>query len=136
MCKLHVDYTYWRQRANRSHADPLRRKRYLIRAPSQSPPFVSAPHGHHCDAMAARLIVDGNNVIGSRPDGWWRDRAGATRALVERLAAWADEEVIVVFDGKRPADLPEPPNIEVRFAERGGPNAADDVIAALVAADP
>jgi predicted RNA-binding protein with PIN domain len=86
--------------------------------------------------MPARMIVDGNNVIGSRPDGWWRDRAGATRALVERLGAWATGEVIVVFDGRRPADLPEPPRIDVRFAERGGPNAADDVIAALVAADP
>ena len=37
------------------------------------------------------LVVDGNNVMGSRPDGWWKDRAGATRRLVERLGAWADE---------------------------------------------
>ena len=34
---------------------------------------------------AARLIVDGNNVIGSRPDGWWRDRAGAARRLIRAL---------------------------------------------------
>jgi predicted RNA-binding protein with PIN domain len=86
--------------------------------------------------MPTRLIVDGNNVIGSRPDGWWRDRAGATRALIERLGAWADEDVIVVFDGRQPSGLPESPRVDVRFAERGGPNAADDVIAALVAADP
>ncbi len=89
--------------------------------------------------MPARLIVDGNNVIGSRPDGWWRDRDGATRRLVERLAAWANaqqEDVLVVFDGHAPAELPAPPRVEVRFAERGGANAADDVIAALVAADP
>ena len=32
-----------------------------------------------------RLIVDGMNVIGSRPDGWWRDRPGAMRRLVEKL---------------------------------------------------
>jgi predicted RNA-binding protein with PIN domain len=84
----------------------------------------------------ARLIVDGNNVIGSRPDGWWRDRAAATRALVERIGAWADEDVLVVFDGGPPAQLPRPPRVEVRFAARGGANTADDVIAALVAGDP
>lgn len=28
------------------------------------------------------VIVDAANVIGSRPDGWWRDRAGAARRLV------------------------------------------------------
>jgi predicted RNA-binding protein with PIN domain len=85
--------------------------------------------------MPPRLIVDGNNVIGSRPDGWWRDRAGATRALLERLGAWAEEDVIVVFDGRAPADLPDAPRLDVRFAERSGPDAADDVIAALVAGD-
>jgi predicted RNA-binding protein with PIN domain len=82
------------------------------------------------------LIVDGNNVMGSRPDGWWRDRAGATRRLVERIGAWAQEtgaEVLVVFDGRPPAGLPAPPRVELRFAERAGANAADDVIAELVA---
>jgi predicted RNA-binding protein with PIN domain len=85
--------------------------------------------------MPARLIVDGNNVMGSRPDGWWKDRAGATRALVERIGAWAEEDVVVVFDGRPPPGMPAPPRVEVRFAERAGANAADDVIAALVAAD-
>ena len=85
--------------------------------------------------MAARLIVDGNNVIGSRPDGWWRDRAAATRSLVDRIGEWADEDVLVVFDGREPDGLPSPPLVEVRFAERGGPNAADDVIADLVSVD-
>ena len=37
---------------------------------------------------AERLIVDGNNVIGSRPDGWWRDRAGR-RPAAGRVAAGA-----------------------------------------------
>ncbi len=36
-----------------------------------------------------RLIVDGNNVIGARPDGWWRDRAGATRRLLARVQCYA-----------------------------------------------
>ena len=33
------------------------------------------------------LLVDVANVVGSRPDGWWRDRAGATSRLLDRLAA-------------------------------------------------
>jgi predicted RNA-binding protein with PIN domain len=48
-------------------------------------------------------VVDGDNVVGSRPDGWWRDRAGAKRRLVERLerfAAARDVPVTVVFDGR------------------------------------
>ena len=32
------------------------------------------------------LLVDAANVVGSRPDGWWRDRAGAATRLLERLA--------------------------------------------------
>lgn len=33
------------------------------------------------------MIVDGANVVGSRPDGWWRDRAGAARRLAGKLVA-------------------------------------------------
>jgi predicted RNA-binding protein with PIN domain len=87
--------------------------------------------------LSARWLVDGMNVIGSRPDHWWRDRAGAMRALVERLAAFAaqgEHEVTVVFDG-RPRELGATAGpVEVRFAP-GGRNAADDAIARLVAAD-
>lgn len=36
-----------------------------------------------------RWLVDGMNVIGTRPDGWWRDRAGATARLRDRLVRWA-----------------------------------------------
>jgi predicted RNA-binding protein with PIN domain len=85
------------------------------------------------------LIVDGNNVIGSRPDGWWRDRAAATARLVAQLAEWVaatGETVTVVFDGAPPADLDAPAAVDVRFAGSGGRDAADDVIAQLVAADP
>jgi hypothetical protein len=35
------------------------------------------------------LLVDAANVVGSRPDGWWRDRAGATSRLLQRLAPLA-----------------------------------------------
>jgi predicted RNA-binding protein with PIN domain len=81
-----------------------------------------------------RWIVDGMNVIGSKPDGWWRDRQGAMRVLAERLGAWAEErEVTVVFDG-RPFEV-NVEGVRVEFATRRGPNAADDDIVRLVASD-
>jgi hypothetical protein len=80
-----------------------------------------------------RWVVDGMNVIGSRPDGWWRDRRGAMRRLVDELSGLA-EPVTVVLDGS-PFDL-DGGTVEVRFASRRGADAADDDIAALVAADP
>ena len=79
-----------------------------------------------------RWLVDGMNVIGSRPDGWWRDRPAAMRRLVEELER-LDGEVAVVFDGK-PFEL-ESEGVDVAFASHRGPNAADDDIAARVAAD-
>ena len=86
-------------------------------------------------AARERWIVDGMNVIGSRPDGWWRDRPGAMRALAEELARWSEgRELTVVFDG-RPFELEADP-VNVIFASRRGPNAADDEIARRAAADP
>jgi predicted RNA-binding protein with PIN domain len=76
------------------------------------------------------------NVVGSRPDGWWRDRRGAMRRLVERLedyAARSGDEVAVVFDG-RPFELPGDGAVEVGFAA-GGRNAADHAIAEWVEGD-
>jgi predicted RNA-binding protein with PIN domain len=84
-----------------------------------------------------RWVIDGMNVIGSRPTGWWRDRPRAMRELVEALRAFAaetGEPVTVVLDGK-PFDLEGGEGVTVRFASRRGPNAADDDIAALVSAD-
>jgi predicted RNA-binding protein with PIN domain len=80
-----------------------------------------------------RWIVDGMNVIGSRPTGWWRDRPGAMRGLVAELegfAARTGDAVTVVFDG-RPFELGSD-SVEVMFASRRGRNAADDDIATLV----
>jgi predicted RNA-binding protein with PIN domain len=76
------------------------------------------------------------NVVGARPDGWWRDRRGAMARLTAALDAFAHETgdpVTVVFDG-RAHDLAAE-RVDVRFATRRGPNAADDDIAALAAAD-
>jgi predicted RNA-binding protein with PIN domain len=84
-----------------------------------------------------RWVVDGMNVIGSRPTGWWRDRPGAMRKLVEelkRFAAETGDPVSVVFDGE-PFDLEGGDEVTVEFASRRGPNAADDDIAALVERD-
>jgi predicted RNA-binding protein with PIN domain len=78
-----------------------------------------------------RWLVDGMNVIGSRPTGWWRDRPGAMRELVVQLAR-LDEPVTVVFDG-RPVSLDGGENVEILFASRHGRDAADDDIAALAA---
>jgi predicted RNA-binding protein with PIN domain len=87
-----------------------------------------------------RIIVDGNNVIGSRPDGWWRDRPGATRRLVASLQALARESgdrISVVLDGRPLADLPEGVHggVLVAYATRPGRDAADDRIAEEVARD-
>src|SRR3954466_14747255 len=83
-----------------------------------------------------RWFVDGMNVVGSRPDGWWRDRKAAMARLSESLAAFAaetGEPLTVVFDG-RPFDLSSPP-IQVGFASAGGRNAADHEIARRVQQD-
>jgi nicotinic acid mononucleotide adenylyltransferase/predicted RNA-binding protein with PIN domain len=97
---------------------------------------------HHLVAFGARrrIIVDGNNVVGSTPDGWWRDRAGANRRLVAALQAYARRsgaQVAVVFDGRPPADLPEGihGHVLVAYAQRSGRDAADDRIALEVARD-
>jgi hypothetical protein len=47
------------------------------------------------------LLIDAANVVGSTPDGWWRDRPGAARRLVASLRAVAwDEPVVVVLEGQ------------------------------------
>lgn len=90
---------------------------------------------HHLVVPDARrrLLVDGNNVVGSRPDGWWRDRPGATRRLVDALQAFArrtGDEVTVVFDGRPLTDLPEGAHdgVRVAYARRAGRDAGDDRI--------
>jgi uncharacterized protein YaiI (UPF0178 family) len=77
------------------------------------------------------------NVVGSRPDGWWRDRPAAMKrltALLDAFAAETGEPLTVVFDG-RPFDL-SAQSVEAAFASGRGPNAADHDIAARVQSDP
>jgi predicted RNA-binding protein with PIN domain len=87
-----------------------------------------------------RWLIDGMNVIGSRPDRWWNDPDRAVRRLIqdlERYAAATGEEVAVVFD-RRPADVAPGAHggALVAFASRRGRNAADHDIVQMVAADP
>jgi predicted RNA-binding protein with PIN domain len=87
-------------------------------------------------SISMRWLVDGMNVIGSRPDGWWRDRRGAMERLIEELEAFAvasGDDVSVVFDG-RPFPLEGGGRVEVGFAP-GGRNAADHAIADRVGDD-
>ena len=55
------------------------------------------------------LVVDGANVVGSRPDGWWRDRAGAARRLHAALveADLPHGLVVVVLEGAARSGVPE-----------------------------
>ena len=60
--------------------------------------------------MTERVVIDGANVVGSRPDGWWKDRPGAARRLHARLAAMLaarDLEIVLVLEGAARAGVPE-----------------------------
>ena len=85
-----------------------------------------------------RWLIDASNVIGSRPDGWWRDREGATRRLLEALRefAAAGEQVTVVLDAGPPELAGRAGGLEVAIAPRRGRDAADDEIARRLDADP
>lgn len=112
-------------------------------------PGLAAAWPAHRARLAARpaLIVDAANVVGSRPDGWWRDRRGATERLLRSLAGlrrtgvpgdagldgpgdpvgtWWPQIVAVVEGDARGASAP--PGVDVREAGYG-----DDAIVAEVA---
>jgi predicted RNA-binding protein with PIN domain len=84
-----------------------------------------------------RWIVDGMNVIGCRPDGWWKDRDGAMVTLVDRLDRWASAQgdtVTVVFE-RPPSTALTSTVIEIAHAPKAAANSADDEIVRLVQAD-
>jgi predicted RNA-binding protein with PIN domain len=85
-------------------------------------------------------LVDGMNLIGSRPDRWWNDRDGAVRRLIgelDRFVAATGDDVTVVFDHRPPDVAPGRHGaVEVAFASRRGRNAADDEIVAMLAGHP
>ena len=77
-------------------------------------------------------LIDLSNVMGSVPDGWWRDREGATRRLIEDIRAWAGGDVIVVLDAGPDELLGTRDGVTVVRASRRGRDAADDEIVRLV----
>ncbi len=84
-------------------------------------------------------MVDGMNVIGSRPDGWWRDRDAAVRSLLrrlQRLVTATGDEVTLALDGRPLPDVPEGDHGGVVVRYPGGPERdADQRIVELVSAD-
>ena len=72
------------------------------------------------------VIVDGANVVGSRPDGWWRDRAGAARRLAGRLAAAlaADPQLLAAALTRQPDT---PTDLRVHLVLEGAASRADDL---------
>lgn len=96
------------------------------------------------------VIVDAANVVGSVPDGWWRDRAGAAAGLIGRVAAldaigvaaselelpehtWFPEWT-VVLEGQARAAVVDAPSVEVTRAEASGDDAIVERAQAAVAA--
>ena len=86
------------------------------------------------------VFVDGNNVMGSRPDGWWGDRAGAARRLVAEiipLALGHSGVWTIVFDGYEPPAMPPSPEcLTVIYTGHRRRDGADDRIVELVQEHP
>ncbi|MEV4920948.1 NTP pyrophosphohydrolase [Streptomyces tirandamycinicus] len=86
--------------------------------------------------MVLLLIVDGANVVGSVPDGWWRDRRGAAERLRDGLVPLAEEgisghpgpvDVVLVVEG-RARGVGSVPGVRVEDA----PGSGDDRVVELV----
>ncbi|GAA2535672.1 MULTISPECIES: NTP pyrophosphohydrolase [Streptomyces] len=80
------------------------------------------------------VIIDAANVVGSVPDGWWRDRRGAAERLRDRLARDgvpghdAPVEIVLVVEGAA-RGVASVPGVRVDEA----PGSGDDRIVELVA---
>ena len=95
--------------------------------------------GARRDRLGARWLIDGMNLIGSRPDRWWNDRDRAVRRLIQELDRYASitgEEITVVFD-HQPLNVPSGTHgaAVVAFASRRGRDAADHEIVRMLADD-
>ena len=80
--------------------------------------------------MTTRLVVDGANVVGARPDGWWRDRAGAARRLHEALlvADLPHDVIVLVLEGGAKGGVRAGRDAHVRTVH--APRSGDDAIVA------
>ncbi|MDC2957020.1 NTP pyrophosphohydrolase [Streptomyces gilvifuscus] len=86
------------------------------------------------DSDPLLVIVDAANVVGSVPDGWWRDRRGAAERLRDRLAAdglpghAGPVEIVLVVEGAA-RGVESVPGVRVEAA----PGSGDDRMVELVA---
>ncbi|MDQ6836911.1 MAG: hypothetical protein M3137_00850 [Actinomycetota bacterium] len=83
------------------------------------------------------LLIDTANVVGSRPDGWWRDRAGATGRLIERVGAATragrlPEPVVMVLEGAGRRAVAEGVGDDVELVH--APGQGDDTLVELATA--
>ncbi len=91
------------------------------------------------DETGVVLLIDAANVIGSRPNGWWRDRPGAAGAFVEQVRAAAvagrfAEPVVVVLEGAARGGVEEGVAHGVRVLHASG--SGDDRLVAAATATP
>lgn len=90
-------------------------------------------------AVLPLLVVDAANVVGSRPDGWWKDRAGAAARLVDSLRQGVGEpyEIAVVLEGaaRKGTQPGDDAGLRVVHAANSGDDAIVDVVASARQAD-
>ncbi|HEX6254814.1 MAG TPA: NYN domain-containing protein [Euzebyales bacterium] len=91
------------------------------------------------DGRTRTWVIDALNVVGTRPDGWWRDRSGAVARIVDEIVRWRatiNDDVLVVVDGHPSGRVREGMwyGVKVRLTHTSRPDAADDEIATTVAA--
>ncbi len=101
------------------------------------------PGSDPAEPIASHVVVDAANVVGARPDGWWKDRRGAAERLLTALAAaaggavreLAGAHVAVVLEGKARDAAPEGlAGLELIRAERDGDATVVATVRQLVAA--
>jgi hypothetical protein len=83
------------------------------------------------------LVVDAANVVGSVPDGWWRDRAGAAERLRDSLVGVAEHglaeftpgplEVVLVVEGWA-RNVTSVPGVRVVGTDGSGDDLIVDVV--------
>ncbi|WP_173745334.1 hypothetical protein [Actinoplanes sp. TFC3] len=101
--------------------------------PPDSPAAPASPDG----CLVPLLVIDAANVVGSKPDGWWRDRAGAAERLRDKLVplnvqGLADlpgpVELVLVVEGEA-RDIAPIAGVRIQRASGSGDDAIVDLVA-------